>query len=553
MKRGVVTQDNFTEGAAATRMPAGEKSVGGGGIGLAKLVAAGILLSRIAGLLRESIFAHYFGNSDSADAFKAAFRIPNMLQNLFGQGVLSASFIPVYSRLLAQAKQREANRLAVEVGALLSLAMVILALLGVLAAPYLMTLVAPGFHGAKRALGVSLVQILFPGAALLTLSAWCLGILNSHNRFFASYAAPVAWNAAIIAAMLLYGGYRSQTNLAAVVAWGAVIGAGFQFAVQLPQTLKLLGRFDRGFAQTRGALKSVAANFFPVLGGRGVVQISAYVDNIFASFLPAGAVAAFNYAQIVYFLPVSLFGISIAAAELPAMSRAGGPSLEMAGIIRARLNSALRHIAFLVTPSAAAFVLIGDVIVGAIFQSGRFSYADALYVWGVLAGSSVGLLAVTMGRLYSSAYYALWDTRTPLKFALVRVALTGVLGYFCALVLPGLLGFDRRWGVAGLTASAGVSGWAEFALLRIGLNRRIGPTGIDRVFVFQLWLIAGAAGIAALAVKLWFAPTEPRLRALVVLPIYLGVYLGAARWLRVPELKRLMLTLSPRRASAPPA
>jgi putative peptidoglycan lipid II flippase len=546
-------QEGFTEELTAAPKGGAGKSLAKEGLGLAKLVAAGILLSRIAGLLRESIFAHYFGNSDSADAFKAAFRIPNMLQNLFGQGVLSASFIPVYSRLLAQAKRHEANRLAIEVGALLSLAMIILAALGVLTAPYLMMLIAPGFHGAKRALGVTLVQILFPGAALLTLSAWCLGVLNSHNRFFASYAAPVAWNAAIVAAMLLYGGHRAQNSLAIVVAWGAVIGAGLQFAVQLPQTLQLLGGFDRGLAQTRAALRSVVANFFPVLGGRGVVQLSAYVDNILASFLPAGAVAAFNYAQIVYFLPVSLFGISIAAAELPAMSRVSGPSAQMSDVIRSRLNSALRHIAFLVTPSAAAFALLGDVIVGAIFQSGRFSYADAIYVWAVLAGSSIGLLAVTMGRLYSSAYYALWDTRTPLKYALIRVALTGVLGYFCALVLPRLLGFDQRWGVVGLTASAGVAGWAEFTLLRLGLNRRIGATGMDRVFLLQLWLIAGAAGLAALAAKLWLAPAQPRLRALVVLPIYAAVYLGAARWLELPELRRLMLALRPQRASIPSA
>jgi putative peptidoglycan lipid II flippase len=515
---------------------------------MAKLVAAGILLSRIAGLLRESVFAHYFGNSNSADAFKAAFRIPNMLQNLFGQGVLSASFIPVYSRLLAQTKEREASRLAVEVGALLALVMALFAGIGALAAPYLMTIIAPGFHGATRELGITLVRILFPGAALLTLSAWCLGVLNSHNRFFASYAAPVAWNAAIIGVMLLYGGRHSQTGLAVIVAWGAVLGAGLQLAVQLPQTLKLVSRVDRGFVQTRAALKSVVKNFFPVLGGRGVVQISAYIDNILASFLPVGAVAAFNYAQIIFMLPVSLFGMSIAAAELPAMSRVGGPSPETATLLRTRLNAALRHIAFLVTPSSAAFVLIGDVIVGAIFQSGRFTYADAVYVWAVLAGSAVGLLAVTMGRLYSSAYYALWDTRTPLKFALVRVGLTALLGYFCALVLPGLLSIDRRWGVVGLSASAGVSGWVEFALLRSALNRRIGTTGIERTFVWQLWFIATAAGLAALAAKLWLAPEQPRLRALVILPIYAGVYLGAARWLGVPELARLLAAFNPKRA-----
>src|SRR5665213_2959137 len=172
---------------------------------LAGLVAAGILLSRIAGLIRESIFAHYLGNSAAADAFKAGFRIPNILQNLFGEGVLSASFIPVYSRLLGEGDEESAELLAWAVGAMLALAISIFVVIGVFAAPYLINVIAPGFHGDKRDLTIRLVRILFPGAGLLVMSAWCLGVLNSHHRFFASYAAPVAWNAVMIAALVWYG------------------------------------------------------------------------------------------------------------------------------------------------------------------------------------------------------------------------------------------------------------------------------------------------------------------------------------------------------------
>ncbi|MGH7987832.1 MAG: murein biosynthesis integral membrane protein MurJ, partial [Candidatus Binataceae bacterium] len=352
------------------------------GPSMAGLVAAGILLSRIAGLVRESIFAHYLGNSAAADAFKAGFRIPNILQNLLGEGALSASFIPVYARLLSEGEGETADLLAWAVGGMLAVAVAVLVVIGVFAAPYLIDAIAPGFHGDKRALTVTLVQILFPGAGLLVLSAWCLGVLNSHHRFFAAYAAPVAWNIAIIATLVIYGPHRTEEQLAIDVAWGAVVGAGLQVLVQLPQTLRLLRRLRVNFTRTRTALKTVINNLLPVVAGRGVGQFSGYVDNLLASLLPTGAVAALNYAQILYLLPISLFGMSVASAELPAMSRATrGGSDGMAEALRLRLNAGVRQISFLVVPSASAFLFIGDVIVALIFQSGEFTHADAIYVW----------------------------------------------------------------------------------------------------------------------------------------------------------------------------
>jgi putative peptidoglycan lipid II flippase len=503
------------------------------------LVAAGILLSRIAGLIRESIFAHYLGNSEAADAFKAGFRIPNILQNLFGEGVLSASFIPAYSRLLSEGDEEAADCLAWAVGALLSLAIAILVAIGVIAAPYLIDAIAPGFHGDKRELTIRIVKILFPGAGLLVVSAWCLGVLNSHHRFFASYTAPVAWNAAIIAALLFFGARSSQDRLSIDIAWASVAGAALQILVQLPQTLPLLGRFRFNFGRVRGELRVVLNNLLPVIASRGVAQVSGYIDNLLASLLPTGAVAGLNYAQILYLLPVSLFGMSVAAAELPTMSRAGAPTdANTFETLRLRLNAGLRQIAFLVVPSAAAFLLIGDVIVALLFQSGEFHHSDAIYVWAILAGSAVGLLAATMSRLYNSTYYALSDTRTPLRFALIRVGLTLVLGYICAIQVPPAIGVAQRWGVAGLTASAGVAAWVEFSLLRLTLNRRIGWTGVQRRYLARLWAIALAAAAVALAVKYAFHG-GPRLKALAVIPAYGGVYLGLAYWMGVPELQRL--------------
>lgn len=509
----------------------------------ATLVAAGIFLSRIAGLLRDRVFAHYFGSSDAADAFRAAFRIPNFLQNLFGEGVLSASFIPVYARLQAEGNEGEADKVASAVASLLILITSALVLAGVLATPYLIDVIAPGFHGAKRELTIRLVRIFFPGAGLLVLSAWCLGILNSHRKFFLSYAAPVVWNAAIIAALLLYGRHRAQAPLAIVVAWGAVVGSALQLGVQLPVVLRLVRSLRPILGTHLASVREVIRNFVPVLFSRGVVQVSAYVDSLIASFLPTGAVAFLAYAQTLYTLPVSLFGMSVSAAELPAMSGALGGESEIARQLRARLGSGVRQIAFLVVPSAMAFLALGDIVTAAIYQSGKFSRADAVYVWGVLAGSSVGLLASSLGRLYSSTYYALRDTRTPLRFAIVRVVLTTALGLFFALRLPGMLGIDRSWGVAGLTASAGLAGWVEFLLLRWRLHQRIGAVPSATAFFAKLWTAAIVSAAAGWGLKLIIGYRHPVLTAMAVLVPYGIVYFGAASLLGIPEAKMVLRRL----------
>ena len=192
----------------------------------AVLVAAGILLSRLAGLVRLRVFAYYFGlQSDAADAFNAAFRIPNFLQNLFGEGALSASFIPVYASLLARGSKEEADQVAGAVGAILALVAAVLVLAGLVATPLLIGALAPGFVGEKRELTIHIVRILFPGAGLLVLSAWCLGVLNSHRRFLLSYAAPLVWNAAMITSLWWFGGRSDLDNLAVMLAWGSVCSA----------------------------------------------------------------------------------------------------------------------------------------------------------------------------------------------------------------------------------------------------------------------------------------------------------------------------------------
>ena len=534
--------ENFvTETATtATSQPVSSKR-------FAFLVASGILLSRVAGLIRDRVFAHYFGNSDAADVFKAAFRIPNFLQNLFGEGVLSASFIPVYANLLARGDKEEARKTAGAVAALLALSTSLLVLIGVLSAGWLIDAIAPGFRGEKRELTVLLVRILFPGAGLLVASAWCLGVLNSHRKFFISYTAPVLWNIAMIAGMIAFGTGRAQDSLVVITAWASVAGSFLQVAVQLPTVLKLLGGLKLALAHQAENVRTVIRNFFPVFVSRGVVQISAYIDAFLASWLPTGAVAALAYAQTLYTLPVSLFGMSVSAAELPVMSGAIGAADEIARILRSRLNNGLRQITFLVVPSVVGFLALGDVIVAAIYQSGRFMRADVMYVWGILAGSTVGLLASTLGRLYSSGFYALRDTRTPLRFAVVRVLLTTLLGYLAALPLPRVLGIEPRWGVAGLTISAGIASWLEFTLLQRGIRQRVGPVGVPVGFLAQVWLAALIAAAAGRGLLYALGQRGPIVLAAFVLPLYGIIFFAVALGLKLPEA-RSMLGMLGRRA-----
>jgi len=503
-------------------------------------VGAGILISRIVGLVRQRIFAHYFGSSAVGDAFSAAFRIPNFLQNVFGEGALSASFIPVYAKLLAQDDEKEATRVANAIFGLLALITAVIVLIGVLATPYFVTAIAAGFQDERRELTIKLVRILFPGAGLLVLSAWCLGVLNSHHKFFMSYTAPVAWNLAIISALVFFGNQVDLPRLAELTAWGSVIGSALQFSVQLPTLLRLIHRFAPVLDIANPHVRQVVHNFFPVFMSRGVVQISAFVDAFLASFLGQGAVVALTYAQSLYTLPVSLFGMSVSAAELPTMARALGSADVVAETLRHRLDAGLHRIAFFIVPSSMAFLALGDIIAAVLYQTGRFTHSDSNYVWAILAGSSVGLLASTLGRLYSSTYYALNDTKTPLRFAIIRVILTTGLGYLCSLPLPRALGIEPKWGVAGLTASAGIAGWVEFVLLRPSLNRRIGKTGLSSSFVSKLWLGAGIGAAVGWGLKLLLGHRHPLIMAIVVLGGYGGTYFGVTAAFGVGEAKRVI-------------
>lgn len=526
-------------------LPAPQKPIAKKQTGGAVAVALGIFLSRLAGLIRERVFAHYFGNSAAGDAFKAALRIPNFLQNLFGEGVLSASFIPIYANLLAKKSHEDADKVAGAVASLLAVVVSVFVLVGVLFTSAFIDVVAPGFTGDKRDLTINIVQILFPGVGLLVMSAWCLGILNSHRKFFLSYFAPVLWNLAIIATLVIFGRRQDQSHLAITTAWGLVIGSALQFFIQIPLVFRLIGKLSPNLDVKFEPVRRVLRSFFPVLISRGVVQISAYIDSIYASWLPTGAVAAIAYAQTIYLLPVSLFGMSVSAAELPEMSSMEGTNEEVAAKLTDRISRAMLQVSFFVVPTLCVFVGLGDLVVGALYQSGQFDAQATKLVWYILAGSSFALMPATQGRIFSSAFYALRDADTPLKFALIRVALTCLYGYFAAFKVPGWLGLEPMWGAVFLAASSG--GWIEYTLLKRALKKKFGANpDVKLLTKIQIWGSSILAVAIGYGLKMLLPQMHVILKAVCVLGTVGIIYISLGAMFGLPPALRVVKKLNRR-------
>ncbi len=450
-------------------------------------VGAGIFLSRLTGFARDVAIAAFFGTGLAADAYTAALRIPNILRNLLGEGTLSASFIPVYSGMLGREADADARKLAGAIlGILLALAAV-LSGIGVLAAPWLTRVIVPGWSPESVTLTTRLVRILFPMAGFMILAGWCLGVLNSHRRFFLSFAAPTVWNLAQVAGLLV-AWKNGWEPLVIALAWSTVIGGALQFLVQLPAARAAAGPFKLGLNFRWQPVKLVLKNFGPVVIGAGVAQLSGFLDVFLASFLAHGAVAALYYAQRLYYLPLSLFGTSVAAASLPELSReAQSKALDA---LRLRLSQGFRTIAFAALPSSLAFILFGDLIVALLFQRGDFTVSSTYWVSGTLAAYSIGLVAASSVKLFASGFHAMLDTRTPVRYAAT------------ALVIGAGVGAILMWPLyaPGLATGAAVASWAYLIMLWNGLERRLG-TLLDRsdlVHLLRIVLCGLLAGGVAL-------------------------------------------------------
>ena len=531
-------------------------------------VAAGIFSSRIMGLLRERTVAYFFGVSAHADVWQVAFKSPNLLQNLLGEGTISAAFIPIYSRMIEEDRPEAAGRFAGAIFGLLVAVAGALALLGVLLADPIVRVLAPGFinDAAQVAAGeltinrfdlaVRTVRIIFPMAGILVLSAWALGVLNSHRRFFIPYVAPALWNVAIIA--FLFGGAYvvtgtpwaptdlatgTMTRLLMAGCVGAFAGGGIQFAVQLPFVVQEMPGFRLSLSSRVEGVREALTAFGPVVASRGVAQLSAYLDLVLASLLAVGALSALRYAQLLYMLPISLFGMSVAASELPELSRLTESKVRR---FTARLRRSLRQIAFLTVPTVFGYLVFGPLLVGALFRTGQFGAGDTWLVAVVLGGYAVGILATTMSRLLQNAFYAIGDTKTPAWIAVTRVTVSTVVAVPAMFwldtiplsVVAGPVPGDTLFlGALGLSLGASAGAWVEVWRLLHALadpmpQASIPWSAFGRMVGLAVVALVPAAGLWAVLPN-WHVLVQ----APLVVGTYAGVYLSAAALLGLEEIQ----------------
>lgn len=495
-------------------------------------MAAGILLSRIFGLVRQRAIAYFFGLSLVTDAFNAALRLPNLLQNLLGEGTLSASVVPIYAELLEEGREEEAGRFA---GAILGILMVVsalLVLLGILLAPWIVPLILPEWDAATLDLTVRLTQTLFPMIGLQVWAAWALAVLNAHRRFFLSYVAPVFWNASMIGALIWFGWSASwpAERLVFALAWGGVVGGALQLGVQLPTALRLLRGFRLSVSRRIGGVAEAIRNFIPVVLARGAVNISGFIDLALAGLLAAKTLSSMSNALTLYILPISLFGMSVAASELPELARARTRAL---GELGERMRTALDRLSFFIIPSVFAYLIIGDAIVGLLYETGAFGRPETLVTYGVLAAYSLGLYASASSRVFSSAFYALRDTRTPARLAYLRIGVSLVVSLIAMFPLDQVGFEDLRLGAAGLGIGASVGAWTEYWILRRRLSAQLGPMGPNGGRIGRMIVAALIGGAVASAARLLPFRDTPELFGVVCVLLFGVGYLLSARALRV--------------------
>lgn len=474
--------------------------------GPATAVGSGILLSRVTGLLRDIAVAAFLGTRFAADAYWAAIKIPNIIRNLLGEGTLSAAFVPVYSEALvaADAGSDGAPRLARSVLGVVAVTALALSALGVLLAPWITDFLMAASDEQTRELTTKLVRILFPMSGVLIIGAWFLGVLNSHGKFFLPFVAPAIWNLTQTAGLLLAARLGSD-RLAEALAWSALIGAILQVAIQIPLARRLSGVRTPGFELSHEPVRRVARNTLPVVSSQGVLQISSLVDIMLASLAGPGAMAALGYSQRLAYLPISLFGISVAAAALPAMSRDS-----QAGALRARLVEGWFQVLFFVLPAAVVLLLFGDLAVGLVYQRGEFSAESTGLVAAVLAAYALGLVAASSIKLFAAGFHAMQDTTTPMRIAVVSVLVAVAVGV-------GLTLSFRRAGMgayaaAGIALGSAAGSWTNLALLWTVLGGRVGGL-FGRPALFRVVRLGAAVIAAAVAGSLVRGLLEPRLPA----------------------------------------
>jgi putative peptidoglycan lipid II flippase len=522
-----VVPNEPTEAAAAT--PA--RGVGRG----AALVTLGILGSKVVGLARNKVVAHYLGTSDLADATAAAFRVGNITQNLLGEGTLSATFIPVYAKLRLESREKAARFARATLGLLLPV-VVFASVLFTLAAPLLSGIIASGFEGDRLALTIKVTRVVFPMTGVLVAGAWSLGVLNAHRRFFLPYIAPVIWSlaqiVALVGASMVLG--LKGTGLAMALGWGALAGAVLQVAVMMPSARRVLGGIRPTFSPRTEGVKEAAARLPGAVLGRGVIQLSGLIDTMLVSHLGSGANAVLGYAQNIYLLPMSILGAGEAAAALPEMAEqgAGATGEERKRRMRDALGASLSRLVALSAVATAVFAALGDELVTLLLQGGRFDRSSTHDVEIVLAAYAFGLPGNAICRLLTTVSYALGDTNRPAVYAVIRVVVSTAVG----VSLMGSLG------VSGVVLGAVAAAWVELALLGYSIRAELGGIGMNQVPLFRIAIVCAATVGVGLGAR-YALPESLRHHipgALVVLGLAGAAFLGTAHALKVATLRSML-------------
>jgi len=523
----------------------------------AGLVSAGVFASRILGLVREQTFAVLFGAGRELDAFVTAFRIPNLMRDLFAEGALSAAFVTTFTQKMEKDGAASAWRLANLVVNALAVVVGLVTLLGMWFAPALVHFIAPGFAEipGKSELTVEMTRIMFPFLLLVALAAVAMGVLNTRNVFGVPAAASaffnlgsivgglaaVAWLAPGYIGSIFGGGHAAVAPDAAAqaitgMAVGTLIGGVLQLLVQVPALRGVGFRWRPALDPGDPGLRQVLRLMGPATVGAAAVQVNVLVNSNFASYLGDGPVSWLNVAFRFMQLPIGLFGVAIGTVALPAVSRHRARG-DIAALGRT-VGQALELVALLCLPAAAGLAVFGVPIIGLVYEHGRFGPTDTTYAAEALAAYAVGLAGYAGIKVLAPAFYALDDTRVPMLVSLLSIVTNLVLNWTFVRVL----GF----GHVGLALSTSAVAIANCAILYAILRRRVGPLGPHAAAGFvriaaatAIMIAAAVAADAAVSPLLPAAGTARHaLRLLVAMPVSGAVLWGAAHALGIPVPRR---------------
>jgi putative peptidoglycan lipid II flippase len=502
----------------------------------AGIVGAATMVSRVFGVVRDMVIAAFFGASWMTDAFWVAFRIPNMLRRLLGEGSLTVSFVPVFTEYLQQKTKEEALELADNAFTMLSVILAAVSVLGILLSPLIVGLIAPGFIARpdQFALAVFLNRLMFPYIFFIALVALCMGILNSFRHFTTPALSPVMLNIAMIASTLMLHGYFAQPITALAI--GVLIGGVLQLAMQWPALRKFGVKFNFRFNLRHPGIKQIGLLMFPAILGAGVGTINVFVGTILASLLPGGSVTYLFYADRIIEFPLGIFAIAIGTAALPSFSKhvAAGQMDEL----KSSVSFSLRLMLFLTIPSMAALMALHLPIISVLFQRGAFDAQAAIYTGQALFCYSLGLWAFAMIRVFVSSFYSLQDSKWPLKAAVITL----IVNVLCSLALMYPLKHN------GIALAGSISAAVNVLILAFVLKTKIG-TYLDRAFyvsVFKI-IVASVIMLGSIGMIEYFMPwdTHAGLQSRLIFlisTVVVGafVFFVSAYLLKSPEIQAIV-------------